>query len=558
MNSHARNLMASVLLLAALNVARSQPPARRARQTAPDITSEDLRARLSIFADDSMLGRLPGTIGEQRATRYLEGEARRLGLRPAGEKGSYFQTVPLVDRTPGSASFLTTASHQRLNLCSEFVPVPNPGAPAGPSRVELANVGVVFGGRASDTSTWISADRARGKIVILSSTRFVRPLSQRFASAAVLAIEGLDEAPPPVLARLHSARTLLRGDAEGANHQRILVSHSAARRLMNAAADAAIQDLPPGAPGTTIGGVIQYDDRHKTGRNVVAVLPGSDPLLRKQYVALTAHHDHLGFNHEPVDSDSLHVFRMLLERAVPGASDGASVSSSQQASTVVNVDSLRQLRPSRLDSIYNGANDDGSGSVALLEIAESLVRRHASPRRSVLFVWHTAEELGLLGSWWFSEHPTVARNAIVADLNIDSFGRYQASDYRAGMGPRHHIIGSRRLAPALGDIVEEVNRALAHPLQLDFSLDTPGHPSQAYCRSDHVNYARHGIPSVFITDPINPDYHAVTDEAQYIDYEGFVDATRFANALVLHLARMSRVPTADAARRVNPRAQCLP
>jgi Zn-dependent M28 family amino/carboxypeptidase len=182
--------------------------------------------------------------------------------------------------------------------------------------------------------------------------------------------------------------------------------------------------------------------------------------------------------------------------------------------------------------------------VTVLEIAERLAAMPAKPKRSVLFVWHTGEEKGLLGSAWYTEHPTVPRDSVVAQLNLDMVGRGAATDVtgetRDGQpvrgGPDYvQLVGSRRLSTELGDLVESVNRDGRLGLTFDYSMDANGHPMNIYCRSDHYSYARYGIPVVFFTTGGHSDYHQVTDEPQYIDY-----------------ARMARVGTlvADAAVRV--------
>src|SRR4029079_9270061 len=146
----------------------------------------------------------------------------------------------------------------------------------------------------------------------------------------------------------------------------------------------------------------------------------------------------------------------------------------------------------------NGADDDGSGSVAALEIAESLVAS-PRPRRSILFVWHTAEEAGLLGSGWFTDHPTVPRDSIVAQLNMDMVGRGTADDVPRG-GPRNlQIIGAQRRSTELGNVIDSVNARRAEPYVIDYSFDAPRHPLNRYCRSDHYMYARYGIPIAFFS-----------------------------------------------------------
>ena len=174
----------------------------------------------------------------------------------------------------------------------------------------------------------------------------------------------------------------------------------------------------------------------------------------------------------------------------------------------------------------NGADDDGTGSMALLELAEFFVKNPA--RRSLLFVWHTAEEKGLFGSEWYTDHPTVTRDSIIAQLNMDMIGRGTATDLALGdsAGSYIQLIGSRRLSTQLGDLVEEVNVKGKHGFIFDYQFDANGHPQQYYCRSDHYSYARYGIPVVFFTTGSHRDYHMVTDEPQYIDYPKYARVTK--------------------------------
>src|SRR6185503_6398716 len=154
-------------------------------------------------------------------------------------------------------------------------------------------------------------------------------------------------------------------------------------------------------------------------RNVVAVLPGNDPALRGEYVSLSAHHDHVGYTGRPVDHDSTYAFNRVVRPA--GADSPMRPATAEEATKVAALrDSLRTAHGGRArpDSVFNGADDDGSGTVAILEIARTL-SAGGGPRRSVLFVSHAAEERGLLGSAWYSDHPTVPRDSIVSELDLD-------------------------------------------------------------------------------------------------------------------------------------------
>jgi Zn-dependent M28 family amino/carboxypeptidase len=148
-------------------------------------------------------------------------------------------------------------------------------------------------------------------------------------------------------------------------------------------------------------------------------------------------------------------------------------------------------------------------------------------------VWHTAEEKGLFGSLWYTDHPTVSRDSIVAQINLDMIGRGEPDDLKGG-GPGYvQSIGSRRLSTELGNLVEEVNAKGNHGLVFDYQYDANGHPQQFYCRSDHYNYARYGIPVVFLSTGSHRDYHMVTDEPQYINYDHY-------NKVVSYVADLGR------------------
>jgi Zn-dependent M28 family amino/carboxypeptidase len=284
----------------------------------------------------------------------------------------------------------------------------------------------------------------------------------------------------------------------------------------------------------------------------VAILPGTDPKLRGEYVAVGAHSDHIGYRAAgAVDHDSLHLYnqqRWFATENPNGAPLSADDRRAQQArvgAIHVNVDSLHALHAARRDSINNGADDDGSGSVTVLEVAEAFAKGKVKPKRSILFVWHTGEEKGLLGSRYFTDHPTVPRDSIVAQINIDMVGRGAATDLRAGSESYLQLVGSRRLSTDLGDLTETVNKAQAAPFTLDYTFDANGHPENIYCRSDHYNYARYGIPVVFLTTGLHGDYHQVTDEPQYIDYPHMARVGRFVLDLTRRVADLDHRPAVD-------------
>jgi hypothetical protein len=290
-------------------------------------------------------------------------------------------------------------------------------------------------------------------------------------------------------------------------------------------------------------------------RNVVAILPGSDRALRGEYVAIGAHNDHIGFGHNPVDHDSLRAFNEAVRR-LELASPNHQVSPAQAAQIRINGDSVRHGRAPRPDSIANGADDDGSGTVSVLEMAEAFAGARAKPKRSLIFIWHTGEELGLFGSQYFTDHPSVPRDSIVAQLNMDMVGRGRPDDEPGG-GPGYlQLIGTRRLSTELGDLIETVNKARRQPLTFDYQYDASGHPEQFYCRSDHYMYARYGIPIAFFSTGNHRDYHQVTDEPQYIDYQKLQTVAQFVYDVAAAVANLDHRVVVDKPK-PDPRGVCV-
>ena len=317
---------------------------------------------------------------------------------------------------------------------------------------------------------------------------------------------------------------------------------------------------PAGEGGTYFQLVPGVTSRDLTGRpidsrNVIGIIRGSDPMLRGEFVSITAHNDHIGFNHHPVDHDSLRAFNAIIRPL--GADSRPHRPSPDEAREIRRaLDSLRAIHEPRLDSIYNGADDDGSGTVALIEIAQAFANTGARTRRSILLVSHTAEEEGLLGSAWFTDHPTVALDSIVAEIDLDMIGRGAAADIAKG-GPGYlEVVGLRRLSKEFGDWFEAVNAREPLPFEFDYEYDAPGHPEQYYCRADHYNYARYGIPSVSLSRGSHRDYHQVTDESQYIDYPDYTRLVQMVLDAAIFVANAEHRPQLDVPKPTNPHVPC--
>ncbi len=525
------------------------------RPTVAAITAGDLMSRLYAFADDSMMGREAGTEGNLKGAAFLARELRRLGLRPAGEGGTYFQDLPFVRRTaaPGARLVVDGAAVDS----ADFVVALGRGTP----RAFDGSAAAVFGGTPAESP--LTREQVAGKVVVLRmETLAPQRLSAQgvLAGAAAVVYAGPDRIAPELRALISTPAMAMAAQGAGAATipPQLYVTRAVAERMLGGRLDA----VAPGAAGKAVSGSVRFAEAPAPARNVVAVLPGSDPALRGQYVALGAHNDHVGYARRAVDHDSLKAANaqrraayIAVDTAGSEALDlaGQARAAELARGAAVNVDSLRRLRPARPDSINNGADDDGSGSMALLEIAENLAAARTKPKRSLLFVWHTGEEKGLLGSRWYSDHPTVPRDSIVAQLNIDMIGRGRREDVATG-GPDYvGIVGSRRLSTELGDLAADLARR--DGVRLDYALDANGHPQNIYCRSDHYNYARYGIPIAFFFTGLHGDYHQVTDEPQYIDYPHYARITNYVRDLTVRVADLGHRVAVDKPK-PDPNGEC--
>ena len=526
------------------------PRAHAPKPTAPAITPADLMTRLYIFADDSMQGRETGTEGNRRALRYIEAELTRLSLTPMGDNGTFLQQVPLVKRGWNS-DFVASVGGTALTPWSDITPLP----PRGKTRV-LDGMTVVYGGSAEEAAA-LTAEQLSGKMVVVTSPGGLRaprvapgsPLLGANAIALLLS----DPLPPQFVSFFRTpgmsvADTAVAGAA--VSPTLVAISMEGAQKLFGADAST----LKPGQVGKVLATNLSFSETPSPAFNVVAMIPGSDPLLKGQVVAIGAHIDHDGVSKTVVDHDSLKVFQRTAWTLAGAYAGLPELSEAQRASISVNVDSLHRLRPARRDSIYNGADDDGSGSMAVLEIAENVQRSRVKPKRSMLFVWHTGEEKGLLGSQWISEHLPVPLDSIVAQINIDMIGRGDSVDVKGG-GPTYvGVVGSKRLSTMLGTTVDSIAKSYRTPLELDYRLDSDGHPENIYCRSDHYHYARLGIPVAFFFTGLHGDYHQVTDEPQYIDYSHYSLLTNYIRDLLVTVGNGAR-PVVDKPK-PDPKGQC--
>ncbi|MBI2797266.1 MAG: M28 family peptidase [Gemmatimonadetes bacterium] len=491
-----RHLIAGAIVLAAACAGGS---ARVATPAGPRVAAppgaDELRRDLMAFADDSMRGREAGTPDAFRAARFLAARVRTMGLEPAGDSG-FFQRVPLSRTSVAATSrvevLLTSGARLTIPVGPSIVPLLalGPGAPlprrSADAPLVFANYGVVNTKLGRDD--FASLDVA-GKAVVMMvqappgadsvqrqafeapqgiSARLQRVLGMRPAAVVlVLAGSGRDIFEQ-VSSQLMRSLTPLDTSRIPSEDERPLPLVLIAREVPNSPL------VPMGWPanqaaqfnwGTKLIARIEATRDRVTEYNVVGIVRGSDSALKSTYVAVGAHLDHIG------------------------------------------------IQGSGPDSIANGADDDGSGSIGALAIARAAAQGEPM-KRSWLFVWHTAEEKGLFGSAYFTAHPTVPIDSIVAQLNADMIGR-NGADSLYIVGPAS---APKSQSAPLGAIADSVNGALARPFTIDRSFDSPTHPERIYYRSDHFNYASKGVPILFFTSGLHPDYHKVSDSPDKIDY----------------------------------------
>lgn len=548
-----------MLAAASQSGAQDLPLKRAPRPTAVAISEDDLKTRLYIFADDSMMGRQFGREGNKKGTDYIAAELKRLGIEPAGENGTYFQALPVVVRRFTDKSELTVDG-KALRWNQDFVAVPaRMPRTAGSGQV-------VFGGITGDTVNVITREQATGKIVILAPAAAgaggggfggglggaaARFRNERFGGALAVVSVDLDNVTPGQRAFINNPTGQLTAPTTEPIPQTpatIRVTRAVADQMLGRPLDGAA----PGTTGATVTANLDFVEtsRPEYGRNVIGVVRGGDPALRGQYLMISAHNDHVGYTSQVVDHDSAFVFsHKALEMSFVGKDSIKPLTPDQRRSISVNVDSLRKIRPARLDSIRNGADDDGSGSMGLLEIAEAIAKSPTKPRRSILFMWHTGEEAGLLGAKHFTAGRfTVPKDSIIAALNMDMIGRGAASDIPGGNPDFLGVVGSSFISNDLGEAVRTVNTKQAKPLGLDYRFDadvrgTLGNAyNNIYGRSDHFEYAKVGIPIAFFFTGLHADYHQVTDEPQYIDYQHYFRIVKYVNDLALELANRDKRP----------------
>lgn len=480
------------------------------------ISANQIKDYLTFIASDELEGRDTPSRGLDTAAKFLAMSLSRWGFKPAGDNGTFFQRIDLKRERADGGQTKVEYNGRALNAGTDYIPAAGSGNVSG-SLVfagsgwfikskdidaykgidPTGKIAVIFGTPNSPPRGVTRADfgrpgegfmnpgdyaRSKGVVglIYVADLQYLANWQrnrQRLMERGAIGVVKFQnptttQALPTIVVSPEMANSLLVGERQSQGIFNASVDGSLpAPFLMN---DSKKVSLNIASSSETI-----------PTQNVVAVWEGGDPVLKSEYVALGSHYDHVGSGCPP------------------------------------NGD----------DRICNGADDDGSGTTAMLAMAEAFAKAPTRPKRSVLFVWHCGEEKGLWGSRYFTEYPTVPLTSIVAQINMDMIGRSKAA---GDTNPRNseltgptgiYLIGSTMMSTELGELVNTVNKSYLN-LTFDTKYDDPKDPNRFFFRSDHINYARKGIPIIFFFDGVHEDYHRAGDTADKIDYQKMEKVTR--------------------------------
>jgi hypothetical protein len=554
---------ARAALVLGLLVACGVGTVRAAGSGLASITAAELRTWLTFVASDDLQGRAVFSTGIGLAAAYIEDQLKAFGARPAGDHGTYLQTVRVLGVKTTSHSSVTVEVNGESRTFEDGHGITLPKNMGGRQRLTLSRVefaGYGLDAPAAHHRDFVGKD-VKGAVVVwlgatgpsgLDAAQYRRALSgrNRFATeqmgaAAAIGVRvaafggGRGGVGEPGSAGGRSAipapdfTTVQRLDtpqppavtADDAFFE-FLFKNAPAQYAELKKKAAAQEPLPSfGLSGVTITFTIDPEYqvvRTQLTQNIVAIVDGSDARLKNSYVAFGAHYDHVGYAEGEVTT----VDGSARRTGAPG----------------------RVTAGAEQDRIWNGADDDGSGTVAILAVARAFAEG-PRPKRSTLFVWHVGEERGLWGSRYFADYPTVPLDQIVTQLNIDMIGRNR--DDKPSESNTVYLVGSDRISSELHAINQAANAALPQPLSLDYEYNDPADLEQLYYRSDHYSYAAKGIPIIFFTTGLHPDYHANTDEVSKIEFEKMARIARMVYETGWQVANLDHAPVRD---NLGPRA----
>lgn len=553
----ARRLFVPALLLAVMTTGAGAQQALAPRGGAASINQDDLKTWLTYLSSDELQGRATYTEGLGLAAGYIAAHLAQWGVKPAGDNGTYLQTVKVLGvRTISNASVTVEVNGQtRTFKDGEGITFPRQmGGKQTVDGSQIAFVGYGLEIPAAEIDDYAEGD-PKGKVVVYlgpqgpehlpqGSNRLLSARARNAVEKGAAAVigpvsafggrgarpstgagqaaqaatpgRGATPAQPPAGGRGRGAQPDNGDFTTVQRYDRIITPQLTAEdeffefvfsgsevKYAELKEMAAKRQPLPRFPLKGVKMTINVDADYEVVRtrrtnNVVGIVEGTDPKLKDTYVAYGAHYDHTGFR----------------ETAKPGE-----------------------------DAINNGADDDGSGTVAIMSIARAFAQG-PKPKRSILFVWHAGEESGLLGSRYMADYPVVGDiEKIVTQLNMDMVGRNSEDD--PANANQVFVVGSDRISTELHNINEDANSALPKPLTLDYSMNDPADPQSIYTRSDHYSYAAKGVPIVFYFTGLHPDYHRPSDTVDKILFDKIQRIAQLAYGTGLRVANSEKAPVKD-------------
>lgn len=511
-----KKLLFCLMAAAFINYAQAQQTDALERKYATYISVDDAKKHLNILASDAFEGRETGKAGAEKAANYIAGEFKKMGLQ-APVNGSYFLNIPLEESTLRVSAF--TVNGKAFTLGQDFIPngtVPDKNVTA--KEVVFVGYGTEIELGTTDLTNkvvlWINEDKPEDGKTPNTEVRMTTARLKVFRNlqsknpAIILAVNGDLTALLKRFGRnIASPRLTIKEEnkTEVAGVPVFHVSTAIADELLKSTGKAYV-DLKAGVNTTPV--VIAKVDFAASFANkrtnvkavdVLGYLPGTD--LKDEILVFSAHYDHIG------------------------------------------------LTTTGTDKVNNGADDDGSGTTGILEIARAFTqaKKDGHPaRRSILFLGNVGEEKGLLGSEYYTDHPVFPLSQTITDLNIDMIGR-TGYDYqgKADSSNYVYVIGSAMLSTDLHKINEEANNKFTK-LDLDYKYDDPNDPNRFYYRSDHYNFAKHGVPIIFYFDGEHQDYHRPSDEVSKINFPMLVKRAQLVFYTGWELANRDKRPVVDA------------
>ncbi len=478
------------------------------------ITETNIKANLEVLASDLFEGREATTRGEKLAQLYIISQLKKNGVKPYFDNGSYLQSFDVnVSKTKEDSyfTFNNDGKETKFNFIKDFFFGRGTKVKKLNSSFNLVFVGYGITAPEFDYDSYKDIE-VKGKFVLIlngepgsdkedyfngkkpskysgARSKFKNAKMHGAAGAIILADKRIQSFWPRLAGFLKRPSFSIEKNDTTKKQEFITayLNKNSFKKLFSSQ-DVDFKEVmneikeEDNFDAFNFAGSLNFnfkrDSEVRKSSNIVGVIEGNDPTLKNEFVAIGAHYDHLGI--------------------IGG-------------------------------KVYNGADDDGSGTVTIMETAKTLAKTHSN-KRSVLVVFHAGEEKGLLGSRYLTDNlPLIKDKKVVAQINIDMVGRMATDSI--------YSIGSDKLSSELKSLVEDVNSKTVN-FHLDYKYDDPNDPNRFYYRSDHYNYAKHGIPIVFFFDDMRKDYHRDTDEINKINFKKLKKISRLVYGVALRIANL--------------------